>query len=218
VEKVGAIRERVEDYLGAIYRLRTTAASPVSLAVLREHFDLSPVSIHEMIQKLSQRGWIEYYPYRGVTLTVQGEAVALALLRRHRLWERFLTDVLQVSWAEAHDIAGALEHAAPESVTERLASFLGDPASCPHGEPIPPSANPYIDHSLSHVPVGAAGRVTRIAPESAALLRAVQDWGLLPGSRVSVVERQAAAVTVRVADHLVSIPQEAANAIWVEAF
>ena len=113
--------------------------SPVPLSVLGEYFGFSPVSIHEMVQKLSQRGWIVYHPYRGVTLTESGEEVALALLRRHRLWERFLTDMLHVPWDEAHEMAGNLEHAAPESVTERLAELLGDPDSCPHGEPIPPS-------------------------------------------------------------------------------
>lgn len=218
MEKVVAVRERVEEYLGAIYRLRVTSEAPVPLSALGEHFSFSPVSIHEMIQKLSQRGWIKYYPYRGVTLTEQGEAVAIALLRRHRLWERFLTDVLQIPWAAAHDIAGALEHAAPELVTERLAKLLGDPASCPHGEPIPPSANPYIDHCLSSAPLGVLGRVTRIAPESAELLRAVQGWGLLPGSRVSIVEQQETAVIVQLEDRLVCVPQESAGAIWVEVF
>jgi DtxR family Mn-dependent transcriptional regulator len=216
VEKVVIVRERVEDYLGAIYRLRVTSESPVPLSALSEHFGFSPVSIHEMVQKLSQRGWIHYHPYRGVKLTEQGEVVAIALLRRHRLWERFLTDVLQIPWAEAHDIAGALEHAAPESVTERLSNLLGDPASCPHGEPIPPSANLHVDHSLSSVPVGVSWRVTRIAPESAELLRAVQEWGLLPGSRVSIIEQQDTAVMVKLDDRLVCVPQESASAIWVE--
>ncbi|HOT93106.1 MAG TPA: metal-dependent transcriptional regulator [Anaerolineae bacterium] len=212
------VGERIEDYLGAIYRLRKTADSPLPLAVLGEHFGFSPVSIHEMIQKLSQQGWLHYHPYRGVTLTEQGEAVALALLRRHRLWERFLTDMLHIPWAEAHDIAGALEHAAPEAVTERLADLLGDPASCPHGAPIPPLTKPYVDQCLTRVPVGAQGRVTRITPESADLLRAVQAWGLLPGSRVSVIERRQDAVIVQIEDKQVCVPRENADAIWIEMF
>ncbi len=212
------IGERVEDYLGAIYRLRQGADLPLPLAALGEHFGFSPVSVHEMIQKLSQRGWIRYHPYRGVTLTEQGEAVALALLRRHRLWERFLTDMLHIPWAEAHDIAGDLEHAAPESVTERLAELLGDPASCPHGAPIPPLTKPYADQCLSHVPVGAQGRVTRIMPESAALLRAVQAWGLLPGNQLSVIEHRQDTIVVQIADVQVGVPLESASAIWIETF
>mgnify|MGYP000633943599 CR=1 FL=1 len=177
---------------------------------------VASVSIHEMVQKLTQQGWICYYPYRGVTLNARGEAVALALLRRHRLWERFLTDMLGVPWAEAHEIAGALEHAAPESVTERLSALLGDPVSCPHGVPIPPSKRAYVDTCLRHVPVGARGRVTRIAPESGDILRDVQAWGLLPDCPITVVEQRDAAIVVQVEDRLVNIPLESAKVIWVE--
>jgi len=210
------IRERVEDYLGAIYRLRVDPESPLPLSALGEHFGYSPVSIHEMVQKLSQQGWICYYPYRGVTLNAQGEAVAMALLRRHRLWERFLTDMLDVPWAEAHEIAGMLEHAAPESVTERLSTLLGDPVSCPHGVPIPPSKRSYIDTCLRNVPVGARGRVTRIAPESGDILRDAQAWGLLPNRHVTVIEQRDAEIDVQVEERLVSIPLESTSAIWIE--
>jgi len=212
------VRERVEDYLGAIYRLRDDPESPVPLSALGEHFGFSPVSIHEMVQKLSQQGWIRYYPYRGVTLNEQGETVALALLRRHRLWERFLTDRLSVPWAEAHEIAGALEHAAPESVTERLATMLGDPVSCPHGEPIPPCERLYNDICLSEVTPGAHGRVTRIAPESGDILRDVQEWGMLPGSQVTVIEQDNDEIVVQMEEQRVNIPLESANVIWVEIF
>ncbi|HOU13177.1 MAG TPA: metal-dependent transcriptional regulator [Anaerolineae bacterium] len=216
MDKEVTVRERVEDYLGAICRLRVTAELPVPLSLLGEHFGFSPVSIHEMILKLSQQGWIHYYPYRGVTLSAQGEAVALALLRRHRLWERFLTDMLDVPWAEAHEIAGALEHAAPESVTERLSALLGDPVSCPHGVPIPPSKRAYADICLRSVPVGARGRVTRIAPESGDILREVQAWGLLPDCQVTVLEQRDDKIVVQVEERLVNVPLEGASVIWVE--
>lgn len=210
------VRERVEDYLAAIYRLRVDSESPLPLSALGEYFGFSPVSIHEMVQKLSQQGWIHYYPYRGVTLSTQGEVVAMALLRRHRLWERFLTDMLDVPWSEAHEIAGTLEHAAPELVTERLSALLGDPVSCPHGVPIPPSKRVYVDTCLRQVPVGARGRVTRIAPESGDILRDVQAWGLLPGCQIAVIEQQEAEIVVQVDERLVSIPLESANVIWIE--
>jgi DtxR family Mn-dependent transcriptional regulator len=216
MENSGGVRERVEDYLAAIYRLRVDPESPLPLSALGEYFGFSPVSIHEMVQKLSQQGWIRYHPYHGVTLNAQGETVALALLRRHRLWERFLTDMLDVSWAEAHEIAGALEHAAPESVTERLSALLGDPVSCPHGVPIPPSKHAYVDICMCTMPVGACGRVTRIAPESSDILRDVQAWGLLPGRQVTVVEQRDDEIVVQVEGRLVNIPLESASVIWVE--
>ena len=216
MESSVGVRERVEDYLGAIYRLRDDPASPVPLSALGEHFGFSPVSIHEMVQKLAQQGWIRYYPYRGVTLNAQGETVALALLRRHRLWERFLTDTLHVPWAEAHEIAGMLEHAAPESVTERLATLLGDPVRCPHGEPIPPCERQYNDICLSEATPGVQGQVTRIAPESGDILRDVQAWGLLPGCQITIVEQRDDEIIVQVEERLVGIPIESANTIWVE--
>jgi len=209
-------RERLEEYLGAVYRLRTDPELPVPLSLLGEYFGFSPVSIHEMVQKLAQRGWMIYQPYRGVVLTESGEAVALALLRRHRLWERFLTDVLQVPWDEAHEVAGKLEHAALESVTERLADLLGDPNFCPHGEPIPPSERTSVDQPLERLSVGASGRVTRIGPESARLLREVQDWGLVPGSSVTCLEHSEDTMKVEVGSAQVQIPVESASAIWVE--
>ena len=170
-------RERFEEYLAAVHRLRTAPDAPVPLSLLGEHFGFSTVSIHEMVQKLVQREWVIYHPYRGVTLTESGQTLPSRLLRRHRLWERFLTDVLHVPWDEAHEVAGDLEHAAPESVTERLASLLGDPNFCPHGEPIPPVERTCADQPLTRLSEGAVGHVTRIAPESARLLRDVQDWG-----------------------------------------
>lgn len=209
-------RERFEEYLAAIHRLRTAPAAPVPLSLLKKHFNFSLVSIHEMVQKLVKREWVIYHPYRGVTLTESGEGVARALLRRHRLWERFLTDVLRVPWDEAHDVAGNLEHAAPESVTERLANLLGDPDFCPHGEPIPPVEWAGDDQPLTQLPEGVTGHVTRITPESAQLLRDVQGWGLMPGSAVTFLECNEGTVKVRVHSEQLQIPTESANAIWVE--
>ena len=163
--------ERAEEYLGAIYRLRVDAETPLPLSQLTEYFGFSPVSVHEMVQKLNDKEWVLYHPYRGVTLTESGEEAAQALLRRHRLWERFLADVLDLPWDEAHAIAGQLEHAAPEQVTERLAVFLGDPTVCPHGGPIPPHMDQLPDHCLGGLAVGAEARVTRIAPETPDRLR-----------------------------------------------
>lgn len=209
-------RERLEEYLGAVCRLRRDPESPVPLSLLVEYFGFSPVSIHEMVQKLARNGWVVYRPYHGVTLTESGEAVALALLRRHRLWERFLMDVLQVPWDEAHEVAGDLEHAAPESVTERLANLLGDPDFCPHGEPIPPMERTGTDQPLERLPAGASAHVTRIGPESGDLLRKVQAWDLVPGALVTCLERGGETIKVQIGKVHIQIPPECARAIWVE--
>lgn len=211
------LQERVEEYLGAIYRLREDAATPVPLSQLAEYFGFSPVSIHEMIRKLDDGGWVVFHPYRGVTLTETGEAAARALLRRHRLWERFLADSLGIPWDEAHTVAGQLEHAAPELVTERLAVFLGEPEVCPHGGPIPPVARSSLEQCLRGLGVGAQVRITRVAPETPALLRRVAHYGVLPGCRVSIVAQDDEATCVSLTDDkIVSIPGADARAIWAE--
>ncbi|MGC9469844.1 MAG: metal-dependent transcriptional regulator [Anaerolineae bacterium] len=212
------LKERVEEYLGAIYRLRAGPGTPVPLSELTEYFGFSPVSVHEMVQKLDDRGWVVYHPYRGVTLTEKGEGVAKAVLRRHRLWERFLTDSLGISWDEAHVIAGRLEHVATESVTERLAAFLGEPKACPHGGPIPPGTGPSSTHRLRSLEVGTEAEIVRIAPETSELLRRVAERDLLPGRRVEIVAQEEAKTALRLdgADETVEVPAADAAFIWVE--
>jgi len=214
------LQERVEEYLGAIYRLRGSAATPLPLSELTEYFGFSPVSIHEMIQKLDERGWVSYQAYRGVTLTADGEEVAQALLRRHRLWERFLTDILGIPWDEAHEIAGRLEHASTEVVTERLAVFLGEPDACPHGGPIPPAAPDGLDACLTSVPVGALAKVVRIAPETPEVLHRAKALGLLPGAELRVVAKTDAALELALAaedgEVRLAVPEAESRAVWVE--
>lgn len=133
-------QENLEMYVGAIYRLRLTDGAEVPLPEIQKYFGFTLISVHEMVQKLQNTGYAQYERYRGVKLTPKGEQVAEALLRRHRIWERFLADELGIPAAEVHPIACSLEHAAPEIVTERLAERLGQPAACPHGALIPPQA------------------------------------------------------------------------------
>jgi DtxR family Mn-dependent transcriptional regulator len=214
------LQESVEEYLGAISRLCESPATPLPLSELTHYFGYSPVSVHEMVQKLDEAGWVKYHPYRGVTLTDAGESEARALLRRHRLWERFLTDVLGVSWSEAHTVAGSLEHVATEDVTERLAAFLGDPQACPHGGPIPPQVRSVTERCLSGVPTGATARLTRVAPEMPERLTRLEALGLTPGCQMRVVAQRAGEATtvakVATPEQCLDVPADDAAAVWVE--
>jgi len=211
-------QDRVEEYLGAIYRLRDDAETPVPLSQLAQHFGFSPVSVHEMVQKLNSRGSVRYHPYRGVTLTEMGEEAAIRLVRRHRLWERFLTDILEIPWDEAHEIAGRLEHVATGLVTDRLAAFLGDPQACPHGAPIPPQARSSSEVCLRSLPEGGQAHLTRIAPEIPALLQRLHESGVVPGRRVQILSQTAAGTKVLIAEAAtpVHVPAEDAGCIWLE--
>ncbi len=210
------IRESEEEYLGAIYRLRVNAAKPLPLSRISAHFDYSPVSVHEMVQKLDYQGWIKYHPYRGVTLTSQGTDIAKSLLRRHRLWERFLTDILNMPWEDAHEIADQLEHAATDLVTERLSLFLGDPDSCPHGGIIPPAQPKLDDLCLTKVPIGSKAKITRISPETPELLHRVRDLELLPGYLISILEHGDSFTQVECESRVINVPFRDAQRIWAE--
>ncbi len=209
------IKESAEDYLGGIYRLREAAELPLPLSRLQEYFGFSRVSIHEMVQKLEERGFLVYHPYRGVTLTPAGEEVATALLRRHRLWERFLTDKLEVPWDEAHEIAGRLEHVAPEQVTERLAEFLGQPERCPHGGPTHPGATPHPETPLATMEAGIDYRIARIAPESPEVLTGLHTRGLRPDCCFRLEQLTAEGALIALGTETITLPPTLVNVMWV---
>ena len=211
-----SLRESEEEYLGAIYRLRTNSQKPVPLSRLSVYFDYSPVSIHEMVQKLVNQAYVIYHPYRGVTLTESGEAIARALLRRHRLWERFLTDSLDIPWEDAHEIAGRLEHAATSLVTEKLSEFLGEPDSCPHGATIPPARTHVDDICLATVPIGSKVKITRISPETPGLLRRVREHQLMPGFLINVLAHGNDFTTVSCENRVIDVLSSDAQRIWAE--
>jgi DtxR family Mn-dependent transcriptional regulator len=143
-----------------------------------------------MIRKLHAQGLVEHVPYRGVVLTEAGEREALLLLRRHRLWERFLADVLGLGWDEVHQEADRLEHATSERVAERLAEVLNSPATDPHGQPIPANNGTLparSDRKLSETEPGQAVRVIEVPDSDPDTLRHLGQLGLYPGAVVLVL-------------------------------
>jgi DtxR family Mn-dependent transcriptional regulator len=137
----------VEDYLLTIYRLEANEA-PVKTMVLAEHLGVTAASISGMLRKLQRIGLVNHEPYYGVVLTLSGRAEALRLLRYHRLWEVFLSEVLELPDDQIHAEAHRLEHATSDDVAERLAGFLGQPETSPEGRPIPAPQGtlPGTDH------------------------------------------------------------------------
>ncbi len=206
-------KESVEEYLGTIYRLQEVMAAPLPLPRLQERLNYSPISIHEMVQKLEKEGLVDYIPYRGVILTEKGGQVAAALVRRHRIWERFLTDSLGIDWEKAHEIAGELEHAAPETVTERLADFLGSPQEAASGQMSSQPATPAL--CLEDLAIGKKGQVAFISMEASENLLQLQSQGIQPGIEIEVIGRHASGVTLQVAQSRVNISNGLAGTIWV---
>ena len=155
-----------------------------------------------MVKALAESGLAEYEPYSGVRLTAAGEKLAGLVLRRHRLVELFLVQVMGMSWAEVHDDAEQLEHVVSERLIDRIDEMLGRPTHDPHGDPIPSPdgtiATRHLD-SLLTCPIGTPLRVTRIADQDPAFLRFIESNDLKPGEPVEVETRDAAADSVRAA-------------------
>jgi DtxR family Mn-dependent transcriptional regulator len=216
-----ALTPHAEEYLEAIYRLGGQH-KPVPLGALAKNLDISAVSANEMVRRLQEQDLLRYTPYHGVLLQPDGLCEALAILRRHRLWERFLTDKLGFSWDTVHQEACRLEHAASDRVTERLAEWLGDPDECPHGHPVPQPGcvlEPESDAvRLSELQVGQGGTVAHVASEKPELLRHLEDLGMQPHASV-MVEQVApfdGPLTVRVDDCQQVVGHTVALSVFVD--
>ena len=127
-----------ENYLKSIYHLQANIrGQAVSTNALAELTGTAAASVSDMLRKLSDKGYIHYKKYQGVSLTQTGEEIAVNVIRRHRLWEVFLVDKLGFGWDEIHDLAEELEHVRSEKLINKLELFLDSPKFDPHGDPIP---------------------------------------------------------------------------------
>ena len=180
--------ERVEEYLEAISKRQKTEM-PVSTSSLAADLGVSLPAVTDMIRRLEAEGLINHEPNRGVSLTAEGSRAALTTIRRHRLWERFLTDILGLRWDKVHDAACRLEHAISPDMEESLASLLGYTDTCPHGNPIPDKNGHVKDQDvrpLSEFEVGQKVRISAVVKEEGRLLRKIEKWGLKPKSIVRI--------------------------------
>ncbi len=182
----------VGEYLEAIYKLGERER-PVPVPSLAEWLAVAPTSANEMVRRLSERGLATYEPYRGVSLTDEGRRQALAVVRRHRLWERLLTDVLHMPWDQVHEEACRLEHATSPQLEEHLARALEGAHSCPHGSPLPDADGSVPETeslSLADLHPGQRATVARVPEEDASLLRHLDDVELRPGGVITVTAVQ----------------------------
>jgi DtxR family Mn-dependent transcriptional regulator len=201
----------IEDYLVTIYRL-AVAGRPVQGIQLAEQLGVSPAAVTEMVGRLRTAGLLT--SARRIELSESGLGLARTLVSRHRLVERFLVDVLGFGWEDVHEEAHRLEHALSARVTERLADFLGHPATCPHGHPIMEdgAVEPNVElQPLSSLSPGDEGVVRRIAHEDHSLLAGLSELGVGLGTRVRVLPGG----SVQVENHERVIPSEVAAEILV---
>jgi DtxR family Mn-dependent transcriptional regulator len=210
----------MRNYLADIYRL-SQGESWVSTTMLAETMDVSAPAVARMVKRLVNAGALEHRPYQGVKLTSAGIREALLGIRRHRLVERFLVDILGFGWHEVHDEADMLTDGVNQRIEDRMDDMMSHPARCPHGEPIPSREGvmPKIeDLPLVVVPPGAQGAISRIKTHDADKLQYLAKLKLVPGAAYTLVSRQPFNGPVRLALSDAGeqvIGHELAAAIWV---
>ncbi len=213
----------VEDYLKAmLLEAEREPGSPVSTGRLATLVAVTPGTVTAMLKTLADSGLVAYEPYAGAQLTAAGRQLALHVLRRHRLIELFLVQVVGLDWSEVHDEADRLEHAVSGRLIERMDEMLDHPAVDPHGDPIPTASLKVrtLDYStLAAAEVGVRYRVARIADQATEFLRLVEKVGLRPGRKVRLAARDEAADTLEIEldrGRRASLGLRAAGKIFVE--
>ena len=216
----------VENYLKTIYlgSLSAGHSEPrlLPMGQLATTVGVTPGTATTMVKALAESGLVNYEPYAGVSLTRAGRKLATRVLRRHRLVELFLVQVMGMKWDEVHDDAEQLEHVVSERLIERIDEMLGRPTHDPHGDPIPGPDGTIAQRHLENLltcPMNAPLKVTRIADQDPAFLRFIETNDLKPGQPLEVEDRDAAAdsVVVRGKDaRRITIGARAASKLLVE--
>ncbi len=223
LQRVSETRElttAVQDYAKAIYTLESRD-EPASTTDLAELLEVRPASVSGMLRKLATLGLVEHERYRGVRLTEHGRRVALEVIRHHRLVELFLVESLGMTWDEVHAEAEVLEHALSEELEELIAAKLGDPTVDPHGEPIPSRELKLAETStpaLAELEPGDTATFVRISDAEPEMLRYLGERGIVPGTRLELVERHPfdGPLFVRVGDDVHVLGATLARAMHVE--
>jgi DtxR family transcriptional regulator, Mn-dependent transcriptional regulator len=215
----------VENYLKAIY-LGVSAAGPpnalLAMGQLAAALGVAPGTATTMVKALAESGLVRYEPYAGVTLTEAGEKLAALVVRRHRVIELFLVQVIGYRWDEVHEEAEQLEHAVSDRLIDRMDEMLGRPKADPHGDPIPDPegvVKPQPMQTLLTCPMHTPVTITRVIDQDKVFLRFIENNHLKPGESIEVEDRDAASDSVRVRgrdDQRVTIGTRAASKLLVQ--
>ena len=207
-----------EEYLQVIYTLKDEGASVIG-ARIAEFLGVSAPAVSEMLHRLDRDGLITISDRHEVRLTPAGQTAANSVVRRHRLVERFLVDVLGYEWWKVHDEAERLEHVLSPEMEERMTRVLGDPLTCPHGNPMP-GVTPAPTRTLGSLDRGEAAVIERIPDQfehEPGFLEYLDGVGLRPGTTVTLVSRAAGTLRVSVEGTTRDVRGDCAQKVWVRA-
>ncbi len=220
VDTKKSVSNQAEEYLEAIYRLERKLGFARTMDLSKE-LGVVPGSITNTIENLEKKGFIIHEPYKGVKLTENGQKIASSILRRHRLAERLLTDLLHLDWSEVHDPACKLEHAFSPEILKQLEKVLGHPKRCPHGNPIPTKCGGILEEdtvALTELEIKTTGVVIKITEEKAEILKQLKELQCTPGKRVEIEDKKLTDgfLRVRVGNESHTLNHEVASIIYVK--
>jgi DtxR family Mn-dependent transcriptional regulator len=180
-----------ENYIKTIFHLQN-GQNTVTTNALAEKLNTRPASVTDMMKKLKTKKLLHYQPYQGFRLNTEGKKVALDIIRRHRLWEYFLSEKLKFKWDEVHIIAEELEHVSSKKLIDKLDEFLDFPKFDPHGDPIPDSLGKIENSkqlSLCEWPVNKPAEVCRVINQSAEMLELLQHKKIGIGTKLEIKKK-----------------------------
>lgn len=210
----------VENYLKNIYELEASEKR-VTTSLLAEKLNIAPASVTDMVKRLSEEGFLRHVPYKGVEVTEKGKRSALRIIRKHRLWEMFLVQVLHFSWDEIHEEAEEFEHIMSEKMEEKIDGVLGHPLLDPHGDPIPNKKGMLrrvAYDPLSGIEEGAVVRVVRVNDAHPEMLKYISKIGVILKTKLTVLQRLEFdhSFVVRIGNRKQFLSQRMAESIFVQ--
>jgi DtxR family Mn-dependent transcriptional regulator len=216
-EEVTAV---IEEYLECIYRLQEKSGVARTSNIVKS-LGVVPGTVTNTVEWLEKEGLVTHKPYKGVKLTEKGRKIALQVIRRHRLSERLLVDILHMEWDKVHDAACKLEHGITDEIMQPLEKALKHPKTCPHGNPIPTKCGGIIEEKsqpLTELNTGEQATIVKITEESLDLLHYLDTLGLVPGASIKTLERAPfnGPITVKVSSTSHAISRAMASVIQVK--
>jgi DtxR family Mn-dependent transcriptional regulator len=205
-----------EEYLQAVYTLTDEGGQVIS-ARLAEFLGISPAAVSEMVHRLERDGLVRLDERKEVRFTERGYTAASSIVRRHRLAERMLVDLLGYEWWKTHEEAERIEHAMSPEMEERLVRVLGDPQTCPHGNPMP-GTTPTPTRPLERLAVGERAAVERIPDQfehEPGFLEYLDTQGVRPGVTLEMIEQRAGLLRVGVDGRERSLRPDCGQKVWV---
>ena len=210
-----------ENYIKTIFHLGSKSSGPISTNAIAEEMETKPSSVTDMAKRLAEKELVNYVKYQGVSLTEKGTKTALAIIRKHRLWEVFLVKKLDFTWDEVHEVAEQLEHIKSEKLIDRIDALLDFPKYDPHGDPIPTKSGEFQERDkqlLSDLAMNTKGICVGVKDTSTAFLQFLDKYEIALGDSIQVLEKEDFddSLFIKIDDRQLHISNQIASNLFVK--